>query len=109
MFGFLQKMEGLGFQHLVVALARAVIKLQTIVLTFIDRKMMRMMMMVMMTVIVIMTRMMAMIVMMITVMVIMMMMMAMIVIMRRRVLVVRNSVFNSIHIKHNKCENCVQI
>ena len=47
MFVFLQKMEGLGFQHLVVALARAVIKLQTIVLTFIDRKMMMMMMMLM--------------------------------------------------------------
>ena len=41
-------MEGLGFQHLVVALARAVIKLQTIVLTLIERKMMMMMMMMMM-------------------------------------------------------------
>ena len=44
MFGFLQKMEGLGFQHLVVALARAVKKLQTIVLTLIERMMMMMMM-----------------------------------------------------------------
>ena len=40
-------MEGLGFQHLVVALARAAIKLQTIVLTLIERKMMMMMMMLM--------------------------------------------------------------
>ena len=37
-------MEGLGFQHLVVALARAAIKLQTIVLTLIEKKMMMMMM-----------------------------------------------------------------